>query len=169
MARSLKGRPQGKLSARRQKKKGEFLIFGLANGEYGLGVLHIRKIITYTEVIAIPKTPAHVKGVINLQDEVVPVVDLRSRLGLGPAEATDQTCIIIVEVVQSNGKCSAGIIVDSVSEVLQIPEKDIEPVPQFGATAHADFVSGINKTHDSVRVLLDIDKVLAETDLGSLK
>jgi len=141
-------------------KEGKYLTFALSNEEYGLEILKVREIIGYIDVTAVPQTPHHVKGVINLRGQVIPVVDLRSKFGMETTEVTEQTCIIVVEITQSGRKFNTGIVVDRVQEVLDIAGQDIEPAPQFGASVDTTFILGMGKIGESVKILLDIDRVL---------
>jgi purine-binding chemotaxis protein CheW len=149
-------------------KEGKYLTFALANEEYGLEILKVREIIGYIDVTAVPQTPHHIKGVINLRGQVIPVMDLRAKFGMETAKVTDQTCIIVVEITQSGRTFSTGIIVDRVQEVLDISGADIEEAPQFGASADTAFILGMGKVGNSVKILLDIDRVLAGSDADSL-
>jgi purine-binding chemotaxis protein CheW len=142
------------------QKEGKYLTFALANEEYGLEILKVREIIGYIDVTAVPQTPYYVKGVINLRGQVIPVVDLRAKFGMQTTEVTDETCIIVVEVTQSDRTCSTGIVVDRVQEVLDIAGADIEEPPQFDGSVAVDFILGMGKVNDSVKILLDIDRVL---------
>ena len=149
------------------EKEGKYLTFALGPEEYGLEVLKVREIIGYMDVIAVQQTPAQVKGVLNLRGQVVPVVDLRTKFGMETAEATEQTCIIVVETSQGDHRFCAGIVVDRVQEVLDIAGEDIEEVTQFGSSINADFILGMGRITESAKILLDIDRVLAGTDLGN--
>jgi purine-binding chemotaxis protein CheW len=142
-------------------KEGKYLTFALAKEEYGLEILKVREIIGYINVTAVPQTPSHVRGVINLRGQVIPVVDLRAKFGMEIADVTEQTCIIVVETTQAGRKFSTGIIVDHVQEVLDIGGANIEEAPQFGAAVNTDFILGMAKVGESVKILLDIDRVLA--------
>jgi purine-binding chemotaxis protein CheW len=148
-------------------KEGKYLTFSLGAEQYGLEILKVREIIGYIDVTAVPQTPQHVKGVINLRGQVIPVVDLRAKFGMETAEITEQSCIIVVEIVQGSRKCSMGTVVDRVQEVLDIAGTDIEEAPQFGASVDTTFILGIGKIGDTVKILLDIDRVLGETSLSS--
>jgi purine-binding chemotaxis protein CheW len=150
------------------REKGEYLTFALANEEYGLEILKVREIIGYIEVTAVPQTPSHIKGVVNLRGQVIPVIDLRSKFGMATAEVTEQTCIIVVEITQSGRKFDTGIVVDRVQEVLDIAGQDIEDAPQFGSSVKTDFILGMGKIGDRVKILLDIDKVLGKEELAHL-
>lgn len=146
------------------KKGGKYLTFGLANAEYGLEILKVRQIIGYMEITAVPQTPKYVKGVINLRGQIIPVIDLRVRFGMETIDVTEETCIIVVEAARNDRKFEAGIIVDRVQEVLDIAGKDIEPTPEFDSMVNTDLVFGMGKVGDSVKILLDIDEVLAGDD-----
>lgn len=147
-------------------KEGKYLTFALGQEEFGLEILKVREIIGFMDITAVPQTPSHVKGVINLRGQVIPVIDLRSKFGMEEAEVTEQTCIIVVEIDQDGSNYQTGIVVDHVSEVLDIAQADIEDAPQFGSTVNTEFILGMGKIGDSVKILLDIDRVLAGTDLS---
>ena len=149
-------------------KEGKYLTFALANEEYGLEILKVREIIGYMEVTAVPQTPHYVRGVINLRGQVIPVIDLRTKFGMETAEITEQSCIIVVEISQESRSFSTGIVVDHVQEVLDIDGQDIEEAPQFGSSVDTDFILGMGKIEDSVKILLDINKVLGGDDLSDL-
>jgi purine-binding chemotaxis protein CheW len=149
-----------------QSKEGKYLTFALACEEYGLEILKVREIIGYMNITAIPQTPAYVKGVINLRGQVIPVIDLRAKFGMDTAGITDETCIIVVEITQKGRKFNTGIVVDHVQEVLDIDGDKIEEAPQFGSSVNMDFILGMGKVGESVKILLDIDKVLSGADLS---
>ena len=152
-------------------KGGKYLTFALGREEYGLEILKVREIIGYMDITAVPRTPSYVKGVINLRGQVISVVDLRAKFGMESAEKTDETCIIVVEINSAGRKLSTGIVVDHVSEVLNISGDKIEDAPAFDSGVDTDFILGMGKIGDSVNILLDIDRVLstAETiELGNL-
>ena len=148
-----------------QSKAGKYLTFALSNEEYGLEILKVREIIGYMQITAVPQTPAHVKGVINLRGQVIPVVDLRLKFGMNAAEVTEETCIIVVEITQDDRKFQTGIVVDRVKEVLDIEGESIEDAPQFGANVDTHFILGMGKVNGAVKILLDIDKVLGGDNL----
>jgi purine-binding chemotaxis protein CheW len=150
------------------EKEGKYLTFALANEEYGLEILKVREIIGYMDITAVPQTPAHVKGVINLRGQVIPIVDLRARFGMETAEVTEQTCIIVVEITQEGRKFNTGIVVDRVQEVLDISGADIEDAPQFGASVDTPFILGMAKIGERVKILLDIDRVFRSAELAGL-
>ena len=149
------------------EKEGKYLTFALGPEEYGLEILKVREIFGYMEITAVPQTPSHVKGVINLRGQVIPVIDLRSKFGMDTAEVTEETCIIVVEISQGTRKFNTGIVVDHVQEVLDIKGDDIEAAPQFGSSVDTSFILGMGKIGDTVKILLDIDKVLEGDKLSS--
>ena len=149
-------------------KEGKYLTFVLANEEFGLEILKVREIIGYMDITSVPQTPDYVKGVINLRGQVIPVVDLRRKFGMESIDITENTCIIVVEIMQGSRRFQTGIVVDMVSEVLDIAAGDIEDSPQFGSSVDTDFIFGMGKIGDSVKMLVDIDKVLAGDDLSGL-
>lgn len=151
-----------------EEKEGKYLTFVLGKEEFGLEILKVREIIGYIDVTSVPQTPGYVLGVINLRGQVIPVVDLRAKFGMETAERTEETCIIVVEVSHGNRQISTGVMVDCVSEVLDIDGNDIEPAPEFGSSVMTDFILGMGKIGDSVKILLDIDKVLVGSELADV-
>ena len=151
-----------------EDKEGKYLTFALGSEEYGLEIIKVREINGYMEITSVPQTPMYVKGVINLRGQVIPVVDLRLKFGMEEAEITDQTCIIVVEIAQGDRTFQTGIVVDHVSEVLDIQESQIEDAPQFGSSVDTNFILGMGKIGEDVKILLDIDKVLGGDDLSGL-
>jgi len=149
-------------------KAGKYLTFALGKEQYGLEILKVREIIGYMDITAVPQTPSHVKGVINLRGQVIPVIDLRAKFGMDRAEVTEQTCIIVCEIQGASRSFSTGIIVDNVEEVLDIVGQDIEEAPQFGSSVDTNFILGMGKIGETVKILLDIDKVLAGDDFSNL-
>ena len=149
-------------------REGKYLTFALAHEEYGLEILKVREIIGYMEITAVPQMPHYVKGVINLRGQVIPVIDLRAKFGMPTTEVTDETCIIVVEMTHDGHKFNTGIVVDRVQEVLDIAGEQIEEAPQFGPSVNTDFILGMGKVEQSVKILLDINKVLSSEALHSL-
>jgi len=155
-------------SRKTQSKEGKYLTFALSREEYGLEILKVREIIGYMNITAIPQMPAYVKGIINLRGQVIPVIDLRAKFGMDTMDVTEETCIIVVEITQKGRKFNTGIVVDHVQEVLDIAGENIEEAPQFGSSVNTDFILGMGKVGESVKILLDIDKVLNGADLSSI-
>lgn len=155
---------QAEVGKSQQNRAGKYLDFVLANETYGLEILKVREIMGLMDITAVPRTPEFVKGVINLRGKVIPVVDLRLKFGLQEAEHTEETCIIVVNV----SSMEMGIVVDKVSEVLDIVGEDIEETPSFGTEVNTDFILGMGKANGKVTILLDIVKVMAGSDLSAV-
>ena len=151
------------------EKEGKYLTFSLADEEHGIGILKIKEIVGMLPVTSVPKTPDFVKGVINLRGKVIPVVDLRVRFGIEEIEYTDRTCTIVVEIEGQAGTIMMGIVVDSVSEVLNIKGVDIEESPAFGARLDTNYILGMAKMEGGVKILLDIDRVLSEEEVSGFE
>jgi len=143
---------------------GKFLTFFLRGEEYGLEILKVQEIIGIMPVTPVPRTPEFICGVINLRGKVIPIVDLRLKFAMESIAHTDETCII---VVQAQG-LQIGIVVDKVSEVLNIAAGDVEAAPSFGIEVNTDYILGIGKSEGRIKLLLDIDRVLAGADLAAL-
>jgi len=158
-------RVQGTTDTRQRNRAGKYLTFFLAGEEYGLEILKVQEIIGMMDVTPVPRTPEFIRGVINLRGKVIPIVELRSKFEMNTVDYTDETCII---VVQTHG-LQMGIIVDKVSEVMDIPDDDIEDSPSFGNDVRTDYILGIGKSQDRVKLLLDIDKVLSSEELKDLR
>lgn len=139
----------------------QYLTFMLGDEMFAIGILSIREIIEYGSVTDVPMTPPFIRGVINLRGAVVPVIDLAVRFGRTAGELSKRTCIVILEIETEKGRQEMGIVVDAVSEVLEIPPGEIEPPPQFGARIRIDFISGMGKVNGAFVVLLDASRVLS--------
>jgi len=142
---------------------GKYLTFGLEDEEYGLEILKVREIIGMMGITAVPRTPDFVMGVINLRGNVIPVIDLRLKFGMPHADQTEETCIIVVDV----GEMEMGILVDRVSEVLDITDEEIQPAPDFGVAVNTNFILGIGKAAGKVTILLDISEVLTRGEVAT--
>ena len=144
------------------QRAGKYLTFKLADEEYGLEILKVKEIIGLMNITKVPQTPESVRGVINLRGKVIPVTDLRVKFSMEKIEDTNATCIIVVDVSRNRINTLIGILVDSVSEVMEIREDEIEDAPAFGAEVNTDYILGMSKTKDKVIMLLDINRVLIE-------
>lgn len=140
---------------------GKYLTFKLGSEEYGLEILKVREIIGLMTITPVPRAPGYVRGVINLRGKIIPVVDARRKFAMPEKGDTEETCIIVVDVSARGGSVDMGILVDTVSEVLDIASADIEDTPAIGNDAAVEFILGMAKTGDSVKILLDIDRVLS--------
>jgi purine-binding chemotaxis protein CheW len=152
-----------------EEREGKYLTFTLADEEYGIGILKIKEIIGMMPITTVPQTPEFVKGVINLRGKVIPVIDLRLRFGMESIDYTERTCIIVVEIEGSVGTVQIGIVVDSVSEVLNIKGEDIEDTPTFGTKLDTNYIFGMAKMEGGVKILLDIDRVLNSKEISALE
>src|SRR5512145_1782272 len=146
-------------------KEGKYLTFSLAGEEYGIGILKVKEIIGMMPITVVPQTPSYIKGVINLRGKVIPVIDLRLKFSIAAAEFTERTCIIVVEITAAGRTILMGIVVDSVSEVLNIKAADIEATPSFGTKLDTEYILGMAKSGGSIKILLDIDKILSSAEL----
>jgi purine-binding chemotaxis protein CheW len=143
----------------------QYLTFRLAGEEYAVGILQVREIITYGTITKLPHTPASIRGVINLRGNVVPVVDLGVKFGLTTSPVTDRTCIVIVEVNFNDSRTVMGVIADSVSQVISMPD-GILPAPAFGTRVRVDYLRGMGKSGEKFVLVLDIEKVLSADDFA---
>lgn len=151
-----------------EQYQGKYLTFKLASEEYGLEIMKVREIIGIMDITKLPRTPEYVKGVINLRGKVIPVLDLRLKFGLPEIDYTDKTCIIVVEI-GTEDTFQMGIIVDAVSEVMNVSIDELEPTPRFGVSLDTDYILGMAKGKESVRTLLDIDKVLGSDEIAAIR
>jgi len=149
-------------------REGKYLTFALAGEEYGIGILKVKEIIGLMAITSVPRTPDYVKGVINLRGKVIPVADLRLKFGMESMAYTDRTCIIVVEISGAERTILMGIVVDSVSEVLNIKAADIEDTPSFGSHLNTAFILGMAKISGAVKILLDIDRIFRTEELSSM-
>lgn len=166
---SDKSDAEGSGRAITKAKPGKYITFRLAGEDYGLYILSVKEIIGMMQVTKVPRTPNFVRGVINLRGKVHPVIDLRKRFGLERKEDNDRTPIIIVEVHQGDDVQFIGIVVDAVSEVINVGQGDIEDTPAFGVDLDTDFILGLAKKDKKVITLLDIDKILTSKQLSLMQ
>jgi len=147
---------------------GKYLAFALGHEEYCLPVLKVREIIKVMDITQVPQVPDYVLGVINLRGKVIPVIDLRRKFGFPATEHTERTCVIVVDVDLPSVRVMMGVVVDSVQEVLNVTEAEIEDTPEFGGRATTAYLLGLAKVKDSVKILLDLDRVLgSDGQLGT--
>jgi purine-binding chemotaxis protein CheW len=146
----------------------QYLTFLLGGEMFAVGILNVKEIIEYGNVTEIPMMPPFIRGVINLRGSVVPVIDLSARFGHKQSQVGKRSCIVIVEVTEDGFRHDIGIMVDAVSEVLEIPGSEIEPPPSFGAKIRADFIFGMGKVAGKFVILLNIAKVLSVDEIAML-
>lgn|SRR5512147_1692711 len=148
--------------------KRQFLSFTLDGVDYAVGILQVREILQYEPVTRVPSVPRSVRGVINLRGAVVPVVDLSVKFGLPETPISARTCILIVEARLDGESAVLGILADSVSEVLELGDADVEPPPAFGTRVRVDYLAGMGKVDGRFVLLLDLDRVLSADERGAV-
>ena len=158
----------GAVAVKVDEAPSQYLTFALGGEMFAVGILNVKEIIEYGHLTEIPMMPAFIRGVINLRGSVVPVIDLSARFGGKTTEVSRRTCIVIVEVSDGEMRHDIGIMVDAVSEVLDIPGSEIEPPPSFGAKIRADFIFGMGKVGGKFVIILNIDKVLSVEEIALL-
>jgi purine-binding chemotaxis protein CheW len=144
---------------------GKHLTFSLGNEEYGIPILKVKEIIGLMEITHVPQTPEFIKGVINLRGKIIPIMDLRLKFRMCEREYNERTCIIVVEVDINHTKRPMGIVVDTVSEVVNIQSSEIEPPPQYGTKVESGFLTGLGKVKGKVVMLLNIEQIINCEDL----
>ncbi len=138
--------------------EGKYLTFALGKEDYGIEILKVREIIGMMSITHVPQVPNYIKGVINLRGKVIPIINLRAKFNMDEIEHTAETCIIVVDI----DGILIGLLIDKVNDVLNINGESIEPPPQFGSTIDTDFILGIGKVSENMKILLNINKVLKE-------
>ena len=147
----------------------QYLVFSLCGETFALAIQGVKEIIEYGQLTEVPMMPDLVRGVINLRGAVVPVVDLAVRFGRAPTEVARRTCIVIIEIESQPEQTQViGVIVDAVTEVLDIPPQDIEPPPSFGARIRSDFIEGMGKVGGKFVILLDMGHALSIDELSDI-
>ncbi|RDU23683.1 chemotaxis protein CheW [Anaerosacchariphilus polymeriproducens] len=145
-------------------QKGRFLTFSLDKESYGIEIKYVTEIIGIQEITEIPELPDYVRGIINLRGKIIPVMDIRLRFKKESKEYNDRTCVIVVDIMD----ISIGIVVDSVSEVLTIPEHDIVEPPQMNKSYNNRYIKNIGKVGNDVKLLLDCEKLLTDEEIDDL-
>ncbi len=149
-------------------RAGKYLTFKLGPEEYGLIIMKVKTIIGLMDITAVPRTPKYVRGVINLRGQIIPIVDMRLKFGMKQTEDTRETTIIVVEIPKDDSMEEIGVVVDAVSEVLDITEEEIDDAPSFGGSFEEDFILGMAKIKKSVISLLNVDKILSTSEIVEL-
>jgi purine-binding chemotaxis protein CheW len=158
-----RGAPQMPAGTNHVERAGKYLTFHLGQEQFGIEVLKVREIMGVQEITAVPQMPSWIKGVINLRGKIIPVIDLRLKFGM-PAPYNQRTCIIVVQLTDRGEQILLGVIVDDVSEVVNIAAGEIEDVPAFGFSLPTPYILGLAKQKNGVKILLDIDQVLTASD-----
>jgi purine-binding chemotaxis protein CheW len=158
------------IKAASESREGKYLTFELGGEAYGLEILKVKEIIGIMNITSVPRMPEYVKGVINLRGKVISVVDLRLKFGMEALEYNERTCIIVVDITgRSANSVMVGIVVDSVSDVMNIGDDEIEDTPTFGVKLNTEYILGMAKSEGRVKILLDIDRVLSNEEIVSLE
>jgi len=169
METTLIAAPAGAPALKSDERAGKYLTFLIGKEEFGVGVLKVREIMGIQDITEVPQTPPYLKGVINLRGKVIPVIDLRLKFGLPAIDYTQRTCIIVVQVRSGATLLQMGIVVDAVSEVITLAPGDIEDTPDFGASIATNYILGMAKIKDKVKILLDINEVLSSHEIRGLE
>jgi len=143
---------------------GKYMGFKLGNENFGLEILKVQEIIGLMTITAVPRTPDFLRGVINLRGKVIPVVDLRLKFGMEAKEDTELTCVMVVQIAMNDVLVTMGVIVDQVSEVMDISADRVEPPPALGDAEASDFLLGVGKFQENVVLLLDVDRILSASE-----
>lgn len=146
----------------------QFLLFSLNKEIYAIEILQMREIIELSQITPVPMLPDIFVGVINLRGLVVPIIDLSVRFGKGKTKTARRTCIIIIEVTHLEQSQTLGVMVDAVNEVIEIPDKEIEPTPSFGVDIRTDFIKGMGKVRNEFVIILDIKHVFSLDELSNI-
>ena len=147
----------------------QYLTFQAGNKDLAISILDVKEIIEINTITDVPMTPDYIRGVINLRGNVVPVIDLSARLGKHCSEITKRSCIVLVQVEYKDESQLLGMLVDAVDEILEIPDANIMPPPDFGAEIRTDFIQAMGRVGDEFIILLNINRVLSVKELSQLK
>lgn len=163
--------PLAEINAQTQsdRRAGKYLTFQLGTEEFGIQVLKIREIMGIQQITGVPQTPGWMKGVINLRGKVIPVIDLRLKFGMPTVPYNQRTCIVVSQVEKEGEQILMGLVVDEVSEVVNIAAGEIEDAPSFGSNVPTPYILGMAKQKGKVKILLDIDQALSSTELNSIE
>ncbi len=157
------------ITKRKTMTGSRYLSFVLNEEEYGIEILKIKEIMGMTAITAIPQTPAFIKGVINLRGKIIPIIDLRLKFEMEDRAYTDRTCIVVVEITFEGEVTLMGVVVDSIQEVINIPEEKISEVPYINAKIKSEYIRGIAETGETIKIVLDITKVLTEEEFVMIR
>ena len=150
-------------------KAGKFLTFRLGAETYGVAIQFVREILGLTAITTVPNTPKFIKGVTNLRGKIIPLIDLRVKLGMEASDSTRETCIVVVEVPGVAERILIGVIVDGVKEVLNVAESELEAVPSFGIRVNTSFLLGLANAKAGLSLLLDIERVLSKSEIEAVE
>lgn len=151
------------------KETTQYLSFTLSDEVFAVDVARVREILEFKGTTRIPQVPEYMRGVINLRGSVVPVIDLRLLFGLTRTESTINTCVIVLEIAIEDDTIVVGALADSVREVLELEPTEVEPAPRIGTKLNTDFIKGMGKHNEQFLMLLDIDKLLNDDTMGTIR
>ena len=151
------------------RRPGKYLVFRLGGEDYGFPAHKVQVIIQWMEVTRVPRMPDFVRGVVNLRGKIVPVIDLHARFGLPPASVTPRTCIVVLQVQRETGLLVAGVVVDEVTDVPEMPAENIQPPPEFGARVNTAFIAGVGRAGGQMILLLNAEKILDHREWTSVE
>lgn len=143
----------------------QYLTFLVAGEEYAIAILRVREILAYVPVTRVPRAPKFISGVMNLRGNVVPVIDLRLKLGLSETTITPQTCVVVVEVEGEQSTTTMAFLAEEVKEVMELADSEVEPAPTFGTRIDFSFLFGMGDMGDHFALILNVDKVLNTLEL----
>lgn len=146
----------------------KYLTFLLGSEVYAFSILKVKEIIEYGDITSMPMMPDFICGAINLRGKVVPVIDLSLRMEKAAADISRRTCIVIVELSTGDGVINIGVIIDSVSKVVDLQADEIEPAPSFGGNIRTDFIEGMGKLENEFIIVLNLDRVISMDDIQAL-
>lgn len=152
-----------------QEQAGQYLTFLVGTENFAVSILDVKEIIEIANVTRVPLTPDYIHGVINLRGNVVSVIDLSARLSRRCTEVSKRSCIVLVAVEMAEGSQLVGMLVDEVREILEIPQGNIQPAPDFGTDIRTEFIEAMARVDDVFIILLDIDRVLSLEELSQLQ
>ncbi len=145
----------------------QYLTFTLDGELFAIGISQIKEIIEYGALTSVPMMPSFIRGVINLRGAVVPVLDLQARFGRAASTVSRRSCVVILEIEAEGDSQQLGVLVDSVSEVLELADSSIEPAPSFGAAVRPDFIEGMGKINGRFVIVLSLARVLSTQELAA--
>jgi len=167
-AMQLNKRNRGQANKVQAEKKDQYLAFVLGGEAFAMDIRSVKEVIQYGSLTEVPLMPDFIRGVINLRGAVVPVIDLSVRFGRTPTEVARRTCVVILEVEHQGDTVELGVIVDNVSEVLEIGASEIDPAPSFGSRLRSEFLAGVGKVGGKFVILLDVNHVLSIDEMATL-
>jgi purine-binding chemotaxis protein CheW len=143
----------------------KYVTFQIGTEEYGITIDFVKEIVGIQKITTVPDMPSYIKGIINLRGEVIPIIDVRLRFRYEEIPYNDRTCIIIINIAES----VIGLIVDEVSEVMDIPAENVAPPPKASAKSKNKFIKGIGKVGDTIKILLDVEKIFSEEEMSDIE